>query len=551
MTTRELDGANNGAFSDILISRRAMLRGSLAGGLALGVGAVAGCTSSSPAASGTGSGSGSAPVSASASAPAKIKRGGTIRVGTTGGGSQDTLDAHAGTTGDPDIARYFQLYEPLTLRDENFVLQNVLAESVEAGSSADVWTIRLRPGLEFHNGKTVTADDVIYTIQRILNPKTAAISAPSLSSIDLKSVRRLDSRTVRVPLKAANVAFPDLIGGFTCGIVPVGYDPKHPIGTGPFKYVSFTPGSQSVFTRFDHYWRTGQPYLDQVVITDFADDQTRVNALLSGQVDCISNLPASQLQAVTSSSRLHSLIAPTGNFQPFVMRVDTPPFNDARVRQAMRLIVDRPQLVSLALGGQGKVANDLFCPYDEDYNTQLPQRQQDIDQARSLLRSAGQQNLKLQMVTAPIATGSIQDAQIFAQQAKAAGVTVTLRQLTSTAFFGSGFLKYTFTQDFWTTLPYLQQVADSSIPGAPYNETHFNDPKFNALIAQAQSELDPAKRKQLLWDAQAIEWDSGGYIIPAFSNQVDAYSDNFVGFKAAKTGIPLGNYGLREISQRP
>jgi peptide/nickel transport system substrate-binding protein len=423
-----------------------------------------------------------------------------------------------------------------------------LAESIEPrGGRADTWIVRLKPGIEFHDGKTVDADDVIYSIKRIVDPSNPKTGAASIGYVNTKGLRKLDKRTVEVPLRFANIGFPDDIGQYFNGIVPAGYDPKRPVGTGPFKYESFTPGQQSTFVKFPNYHQTGRPYLDEVVIVDFADDTARVNALLAGQVNCISSLPPAQLQSIQSNSALRPLISHTGGWLPFTMRVDQAPFSDVRVRQAMRLIVDRPQMIEQALTGQGRVANDLFSPFDPAYNSSLPQRHQDIDQAKSLLKQAGRSNLAIELVTAPVYEGLVSAAQVFAQQAKAAGVTVNLRQVDSGTFFGPNYLKWPFAQDFWGTYQYLPQVAQCSLPNSPFNETHWSPPRFQQLISQARAQLDKAKRIDILHEAQMLQWNEGGYIVWGFDNLLDAYSAKLSGFTPAKSGFPLGNYGFKEV----
>ncbi len=164
-----------------------------------------------------------------------------------------------------------------------------------------------------------------------------------------------------------------------------------------------------------------------------------------------------------------------------------------------------------------------------------------------MLKAAGHEGLTVELVTASVAAGLVEAAQVFAQQAKGAGVTVNVRKVDSGVFYGSDYLKWPFAQDFWFTRDYLSQVADCAIPGAPYNETHWNNAKFNALIAEARKTLDKAKRNALLHETQKMEYDEGGYIIWGFRNQIDAYSDKIAGLRPARTGTPLGNYGFAEM----
>jgi len=538
VTERGFDSERDGG-----LTRRQVLHGALAGGAMLSAGGLLAACGGSSGSSSAASSAKSSPASTGA-----LKSGGSLRVGATGGGAKDTIDAHL-PTADPDIMRCWNLYEPLAVRPPSFgPLEMMVAESIEPEhGKTDSWIVKIRPGIEFHNGKTVTADDVIFSLNRILDPKNPKVGAASIGYVDIKNVKKLSASQVRIPLKFANAGFLDDLGQYFNAIVPVGYNPAKPVGTGAFMYESFTPGQQSVFKKFPNYWQHGKPYVDQVTIIDFTDDTARVNALLGGQVDAIDNLPTGQIQQVQGSSSLKVLISHTGQWQPFTMRIDQPPFSDVRVRQAMRLIVNRPQMVEQVLSGQGRVANDLYAPFDPAFDSTLPQRSQDIAQAKSLLKAAGHAGMSVQLVTAPVFQGVVQAAQVFAQQASAAGVKVSLRKLDTGTFYGPNYLKWTFAQDFWATREYLPQVAQGSLPSSPFNETHWGAGKFSTLINQARAEADETKRIAILHQAQQMEYTQGGYIIPYFSNQIDAYSSKLGGFVEAKSGFPLGNYWFKNV----
>jgi peptide/nickel transport system substrate-binding protein len=537
VTDNEFSGHDGGG-----LTRRQVLHGALTGGAMLTAGGlIAACGSSGS--SGASSSAGSSPANTGA-----LKSGGSLSVGATGGGAKDTIDAHL-PTADTDIMRCWNLYEPLAVRPPSFgPLEMMVAESIEAEhGKADAWIVKLRPGIEFHNGKTVSADDVIFSLQRILDAKDPKVGAASIGYVDIKNIKKLSSSSVRIPLKFANAAFLDDIGQYFNAIVPVGYDPAKPVGTGAFMYESFAPGQQSVFKKFPNYWQHGKPYVDTLTIIDFTDDTARVNALLGGQVQAIDNLPTGQISQVQGNSALKVLISHTGEWQPFTMRVDQAPFSDVRVRQAMRLIVNRPQMVEQVLSGEGRIANDMYSPFDPAYDASLPQRHQDLEQAKSLLKQAGHAGLTVQLTTAAVFQGVVQAAEVFAQQATGAGVTVKLQKLDTGTFYGPNYLKWTFAQDFWATREYLPQVAQGSLPTSPFNETHWADPTFIKLIGQARAELDESKRNQILQQAETIEYNTGGYIIPYFSNQIDAYSAKLSGFVEAKSGFPLGNYWFKNV----
>jgi peptide/nickel transport system substrate-binding protein len=471
--------------------------------------------------------------------------GGQLTHGATGGGSKDTLDAHIPTTA-ADIARCNNLYEPLFFFNNNYEVVPALAESLEPSKDAKSWSIKLRQGVTFHNGKTMTPDDVVATFKRVCTPG-APLNAGSLLStiIDLDATKPDGKDGVVLVLKKPLAIVDLLLAEYTFGMVPADYDPKNPVGTGAFSYESFTPGKTSTFKKFGDYW--GDPaFVDSLVIQDFADDQAKVNALLAGQVQTIDNLPYNLVDSVKGQGG-NVLEAETGAWVPFTMRVDAAPFNDKRVRQAMRLIADRQQMIDQALSGYGTLGNDLYAPLDEAYiGDDVPQREQDIEQAKSLLKSAGQDGLQVELFTGDdIGSAAPASAALFKEQAKAAGVDVKV--VKKSPFYGDDYLSYTFGQDFWNTRKYIPQAYAGSMPTAPYNETHWNDPKYIQLVESAFGEPDDGRRNSLIQDAQKIEYDEGGYIVWGFRRQLDGYGQNVQGLEPSKY-LPLGNYKFQYVS---
>jgi peptide/nickel transport system substrate-binding protein len=474
--------------------------------------------------------------------------GGVLIHGATGGGSADTLDAHRPASG-PDIARCFQLYEPLLYWDNDYQVQPAVAESVEPSADAKTWTVKLRKGVTFHNGKEVTPEDVLFTINRVAGKDPTSAGGALSAIIDLDATKKADESTVIIQLKTPYAVLQYLLAEYTFGVVPADYDPKNPVGTGPFKYKSFSPGKNSVFTRYDDYWGD-KALLDEVQIQDFADQNSQVNALLAGQVQTVDSLP---YNLIDSASKQGAKIIKGGGgaWTPFTMRVDSTPFSDNRVRQALRLVVDRQQMIDQVLSGYGTLGNDLYAPLDPAFAKDLPQREQDIDQAKSLLKAANQEGLQVQLYTGDaILGGAVAAANLFADQAKKAGVDVKV--VKKTEFYGDQYLSYPFAQDFWNTRNYLPQAAVGSMPGkGNYDETHFekaeNYPKFASAVGAAQAEVDEGKRNALLQDAQKIEYDEGGYIIWGFRQLVDGVSAKVQGIEGSKFQ-PLGNYAFKSAS---
>jgi peptide/nickel transport system substrate-binding protein len=516
-------------------SRRGLVMG--AGGV-VAAGTLAACGSGSAPAPGGGSTTGAAGTP---------KKGGDFRLGVTGGGSKDMMDGQNIVT-KPDQARLVSAFETLLEFDDNYQLQTTgLAESVTADNPKQ-YTIKLRDGITFQNGKPLTADDVIYSLQRIGTQANGLTGFAATATMDIKHVKKIDKLTVQLPLLSADSTIPQTLAGYTFGIVPKGYsaykgDPSTQIGTGAYKLKSFTPGQQSVSERYDGYWRDS--YFDSVTITDFSDSTAQINALKGGQIDAMTDLPANQVNAVKSSGVV-PLISQTGGWIPICMAIDMAPFNDPKVRQAMRLIVDRQQILEQLGSGYGQVANDLYAPFDEGYDKDLPQRAQDIDQAKSLLKSAGKEGLSVDLHTTNGASGMVELASVFASQAKAAGVNITVKN--DPNYYGSDYLKLAFSVDFWGTRGYLNQVQQGSLPTSPYNETHW-PPKsgegsnFGDLYKQALAETDSAKRIEIEHEMQKAEYDVGGYIIPYFNSLIDGHSAKVAGLSPSKGTLNLAGFG--------
>jgi peptide/nickel transport system substrate-binding protein len=476
----------------------------------------------------------------------KPRAGGTLRAAITGGTSSDTLDP-LNAVNNADFARVDNLFEPLLGLTPGAQPEFVLATALTPNKRATEWVLRLRQGVTFHNGKDLTADDVIYTFQTILNPKAPTAAAAGLASIDTAGLRKLDKYTVQIPCTTPFATLPETLSIPTySSIIPVGFDPKAPVGTGPFKLVSFTPGEQSVFKRYGGYWQSGRPYLDEVVITDYSDETSQVSALQAGQVDVANLLSADVISDLQGRGR-NVLISKGGGWNPFTMRVDTAPFNDVRVRQAMRLIVDRPQMLDLVFGGYGTLGNDVFGIWAAEYDHRLPQRHQDIDQAKSLLKAAGQEGMTVELVTADLAAGAVLSAEVFAQQAAQAGIKVKVNQVTVSDFYGPSYLKWAFAQDFWYYNFYLPQASLAELPTAPFNETHFANPAYNKLYTEAIATVDPAKRGELAHEMQDIEYNEGGYIIPFFPGVIDGYGPDVHGLVPSKGGLSLNGYNFTNV----
>lgn len=475
------------------------------------------------------------------------QRGGSLTLGASGGASSDTIDPHNALT-NTDFARLALLYDPLVKADHTGKLEYRLAKSMTYDSKSKTWTITLRPGITTHGGKKFTADDVLWNFKRIIDNKFPG--GGPLGPVDLAESKAVNATTLKLVYKSPFTILPDVLIGLPYYyMVPRTWTPKNPDGTGPFSFDTFEPGVRSTSKRFANYWDNGKPYLNEVTVLNLADETTQLNALNSGQVDAIDFLSAQSVKQAQSGSN-KVVISQTGGWAPITMRVDKAPFNDVRVRSAFKLIADRDQINKVVYGGYGTIGNDVFGIYDSSFK-KLPQRKQDIAQAKKLLAEAGQSNLKITLITNDVVPAQRAVAQLFAQQAKAAGVDITVKFETASTFFAGGYLTATFAQDYWFTVPYLANAAGATTPNAPFNATHNTSAEYGDLYNKAVAEPDPATRAAYAQQMQKMDYDEGGNIIPVFYPIIDATSSKVNGVSKDVSGFPMGNWDFQDIWKTP
>jgi peptide/nickel transport system substrate-binding protein len=247
-----------------------------------------------------------------------------------------------------------------------------------------------------------------------------------------------------------------------------------------------------------------------------------------------------------SSGQINILDAKGSSMVPIYMATTLDPFKDNRVRQAMRLIADRPGLVEAAQEGFGVVGNDVFGYKQPEYNTELPQRVQDIDKAKSLLKQAGQSDLMITLYSSTVAPGMLESATAFAQQAKQAGVTITVNNGPPNSYFGPNYLKQNFAQTQWPAFALYSWYQQAMAPNAPFNETHWDNPAWTKLYNQAQATVDDAKRKELNFELQKILYDEGGYLIWGFYPLLDGLAKNVQGAVPNPNNV-LSNFSFQDF----
>jgi peptide/nickel transport system substrate-binding protein len=477
------------------------------------------------------------------------KRGGSLRVGFVGGGPAETIDPHS-SVAFIDAARAKNLFDKLTDYKSDLSIEYLLAESMEPDSTGEVWQIKLRRGVEFHDGKPLTAQDVLYTIQRNLDPKNALQGAIDLEPVDLDRTKVVSNAELSLAFKQPIADVPTLFAARTLSIVQDGATTEQlttkPVGTGPFVHQQFKAGDRATMAANRNYWVAGRPIVDELVTISIPDNAARLNALIGGQIDAMENVDFAQAKARMDSPQLKIIRAKGSNMVPITMAADQKPFNDVRVRQAMRLIADRQQLLETAFSGFGQIGNDVYgigLPY---YNDELPQREPDIEQARSLLQQAGMDGARFSLASSNAAPGMLESATLFAEQARDAGITIEIDQSPADSFYSDKYLKVPFAQTQWGTQSIESQIVQGLLADAAFNETGWRRPDFDRRFREARGTLDEGSREEQYFELQQELYDEGGYLIWGFNDWVDAVSPRVNGVEPSPI-FALGWYDFKEF----
>jgi peptide/nickel transport system substrate-binding protein len=526
------------------LSRRDLLRYGAAGAIGLATtSALAACGGSSGGSGGGSGGGGSQPkISPGPARGGTPVKGGILTVGALSGGQSETLNPGV-TALMPDMVRVFSLYDPLFIQVPGGVAPG-LATAAEANKDATAWTLKLRDGVTWHDGKSFTADDVVYTIKS-WGTKASQYQTQATALIDLRNVRKIDRLTVHVPLKRPAAWFPAFTSFYTALVLPAGgTDFKRPVGTGPFKFGSFTPGSHSAFTANENYWR-GPVHIDQLVVdSTYTDEGARINALLDGRVDIVPGVTPALAKANSGSGRIVLGNSPGPAMAPLIMRIDVAPFNDPRVVQAFKLAIKRQTVIDSAFGGYATLGNDLPGATLKYWASDI-KASYDPEKAKALLKAAGRENLSLPLYTSPAITGMNESATILSSQLKDIGVTAQVKTMPVDTYYTNASNPAYLSKErtlyigSWPVFqPALGAFYDSALkPTGQYPETGWGKkPGQLDLITAAAAELDPATATQKWRAVPEQQLKEGGYMVPANFNYLDAYAPHVRGVETNQAG---------------
>ncbi len=389
-----------------------------------------------------------------------------------------------------------------------------LAVDWESNDDVTEWTFRLREGVTFHDGTPFDSADVLYSLNRVLDPES---ESPARSAIKMiESIEAPDAHTVKIKLNTPLADLPLQLMDYRLRMIAEGSGntiAQTGNGTGPFKVETFDPDGTSVLVANEDYWE-GAPGVSRMEIIGIPDAQARLQALLGGQLDMERGVTAQQRIMLDRSDAFRVQEIPTGDWQGLVFRTDVAPFDDPRVRKAVRLVADRQALIDLVLGGGGVVACDNPVEPNDQYRAQLS-CPQDIEQAKALLAEAGYpEGLDIDVHVSTLEPTWPTLAVAYQEQAAKAGIRVNVVQAPTDGYWSEVWMRKDVAATRWNERPADQAFHEIYASSARWNESYFKDETFDRILADARRELDFAKRRQHYVDAQEYLWENAGTLVP-------------------------------------
>ena len=469
------------------------------------------------------------------------KRGGRVIFAGDQHGPNDTLDPALFTSA-TDYFRGRMYYGSLTRLTKNLGYEPELAEEILSNDSATEWTFKIRKGVEFHDGKTLTADDVIYTMNRHLG-KDSVSNASSLVSM-ISEWKKVNDYEVKAILSSPNADLPIALGTFHFKILQEGTeDFSTAVGTGPYKVKEFKPGVRTVGERFGNYWGEGG-YLDEIEHFGIGDPVARLNAFLAGDVDAMVNLPPKAIGQVENAPGKDIWALESSAYINIACRKDMDPSGNHDLIMAMKYLMDRQRLVKGVYKGQASLGNDHpIGPAYFDHSPDIPQRMMDPDKAKFHFEKSGVGNTTVPIVAAEVAPGAIDQCLFLQREAAKIGLNIDVQKVTTDGYWGAVWLKAPMCVVSWNMRPTANLMMTLAFKSdAPWNETYHQDAEFDKILLEVRGVTDPAKRKEMYHTLQEKIHNENGSVIPLYRNYVDAVSDKVKGL----TYVPLNNFGGAE-----
>ena len=461
-------------------------------------------------------------------AAATPKKGGTFRLGSHDGNTSDTHDPGTYVTfSGIQLAHTHRSY--LTMITPTNELGPDMAVSWSASDDASEWTFELNKDASFHSGKPFTADDAVASLNHHRGDKSTSAAKALLK--DVSEIVKNNDHSITLKMASGNADLPWLMTDYHIPMCPANADGtiewQSGDGAGPYKLVKNEFGVGSKLVRHDG-WHLEGAYFDEVEITVLNDPNARQTALITGEVDAITQLELKTLALLQRNKNIVVDNVPSGAAITMPMFCDVAPFDDANVRNALKLSINREEIIEKIAFGTAIPGNDVHVSPNMPYWADMPQRKYDPDEAKALLKKAGKENLKVSLSVADsVYSGAVDLCVLYAEHAKAAGIEINVVREPNDGYYSDVWLKKPFCMVQWGARPTPDQMLSLAYKDdAAWNESHWQNKRFNELLLMAKAELDQDKRTKMYAEMQQLARDDGGTIIPMFTNFVYARNKN-------------------------
>ena len=492
-------------------------------------------------------GFGTAAFSFASKAWAEPRKGGTLRIATTGGATVDSFDPHVFIYTYHITLAMTGMYDRLIDVDLAGAPAPMLAESWSASENGLIWRFKLRQGVLFQSSLALTAEDVVASY-RYVTAEDSKYSEPRQILSSVKDVKA-DGDTVVFELSSADSDLPLKLSHHALMVAPadMGKDGwgKPGNGTGPYVLKTFEPGVKISLSKNPHYYRDDDGFFDAVEIMNVPDTAARISALQAGDVDFISNVEPKLADRIKSTPGVELIEAKGLQHYTMPMNTTMAPYDNVDVRLAVKYAIKREEMLQKILSGYGYIGNDHPIGKNQQFfNTDLPQREYDPEKAKFHLKKAGYDRLPVELFTADAAfAGAIDSALLFAESAAPAGIDVKVTRVPDDGYWADTWRQKPFIFGYWSgrmTADWMFNTAFVST--STWNEAYWTNERFDKILAEARGEADTDKRREMYWELQSITRDDGGVPVPLFASHLHAASDK-LGHNEFR-----GAYGLDNIS---
>mgnify|MGYP006274456361 CR=1 FL=1 len=420
-----------------------------------------------------------------------------------------------------------------------------LALTLDSNEAQTDWTMTLREGVQWHNGDPFTADDVVHNIERYADPEGGSGVAALFA--DLQSVEAVDDFTVQMRFSVAQIGLQQRLSSHLMTIFPANVPAEelatNPIGTGAFVFERFEIGQRVVLRANDNYWNPALPIVDGLEVVLIPDANTAFAALSSGEVDIVDLFPTALVPVAEADPNLQIVTQASGSLPIYVMRADTPPFDDLRIREALKLVVDRDQMNTLLAGGVGFITNDQpVPPANPFYNEAVAPRQQDVQRAGELVAEAGYADgLDITLTVSDVFSGAVDGAVALQASAAQAGINIEVETVPASDYWSSHWQQAPFYVTIFATRSNPSDLLNIGFrSGAVFFEGAWENEDRDALIDAGAVEVDPERRAELLDETQALISAEGPYIVPVMAPSLLGARSDVAGLdeQAAYSPVP-------------